>query len=146
MIVVFLGANDHQDMVDAAGERLVEGSEPWQREWAARLAGALDLLVGDESTVLWVTQPPMRDVDLDAGIDLINTLAAIAVDARPGVVAVDIWPLFGGEGGFEERMAGPDGEVITARVSDGVHLSRSAASWVADLVFAELDDHFTFTD
>ena len=144
VVVVFLGANDHQDMVDASGERLVEGSEPWQAEWSARLAGALDLLALDGRTVLWVTQPPMRDGDLDDGIDLINALAAALVEERPSVVEVDIWELFGGGDGYRERIAGPDGETITARVSDGVHLSRSAASWVADLVFAELDQRFTF--
>ena len=61
------------------------------------------------------------------------------------MVWVDIWELFGGPDGYAERLAGPDGEVITARVSDGVHVSRSGASWIADLVFAELDARWTFS-
>lgn len=144
VIVVFLGANDHQDMADLAGNRLIEGSEPWKQEWTSRLAAGLDLLTADGRTVLWVTQPPMRDRGLDEGIDLINELAAGVVADRPSVVPVDIWELFGGVDGYAERLTGPDGETITARVSDGVHLTRSAASWVADLVFVELDERWTF--
>ncbi len=86
----------------------------------------------------------MRDRGLDEGIDLINELAAGVVADRPSVVPVDIWELFGGVDGYAERLTGPDGETITARVSDGVHLTRSAASWVADLVFVELDERWTF--
>ena len=145
VVVVFVGANDHQDMVDSAGSRLVEGTLEWQAEWRTRLANALDVLTTDDRPVLWVTQPPMRDGELDDGIDLINSLAAEVIADRPLVAAVDIWELFGGAGGHAERLAGPDGETITARVSDGVHLSRPAASWVADLVYDELDRRFTFS-
>ena len=35
VVVLFIGANDHQDMVDAAGQRLIEGSEAWRDEWRA---------------------------------------------------------------------------------------------------------------
>ena len=145
VVVVFVGANDHQDMADAAGDRLVEGSPEWQAEWQARLRTTLDVLTADDRTVVWVTQPPMRDGGLDEGIELINDLAAEVLADRPQVVSVDIWDLFGGADGYAERLAGPDGEIITARVSDGVHVSRPAASWIADLVFAELDARWTFS-
>ena len=144
VVVVFVGANDHQDMADGVGERLVEGSDPWQTEWRARLSTALDVLSSDDRPVLWVTQPPMRDGELDAGIELINRLAAEVIAERPSVTTIDIWELFGGASGYAERLAGPDGETITARVSDGVHVSRPAASWIADLVFAEFDRAWNF--
>lgn len=144
VIVVFIGANDHQDMVDSAGNRLVEGTAEWQAEWRTRLANALDLLADGDRAVLWVTQPPMRDGELDDGIDLINEMAASIIAERPLVTTLDIWELFGGAAGYAERITGADGETITARVSDGVHLSRPAASWVADLVYAELDRRWTF--
>ena len=41
-VVFFIGANDHQDMADDEGNRLVEGSEDWQREWTRRLAITFD--------------------------------------------------------------------------------------------------------
>jgi len=143
-VVLFIGANDHQDMADADGNRLVEGSEEWQLEWSRRLAITFDLLEQPERHVFWVTQPPMRDGELDTGIDLINELAAAVIAERDFVSAIDIWPLFGGESGFSERVTGPDGDEIRARIDDGVHLTRSASSWVADMVFVEMAGYWEF--
>ena len=144
VVVLFIGANDHQDMVDAAGQRLIEGSEAWRDEWRARMIVALDILTTDNRIVYWVTQPPMRDGALNAGVRVINEVADEVLADRSEVTAIGIWELFGGDGVYQDRLAGPDGNTITARISDGVHLSRPAASWVADLVFAELDVRFTF--
>jgi hypothetical protein len=143
-VVLFIGANDHQDMADADGNRLVEGSEEWQLEWSRRLAITFDLLEQPGRHVFWVTQPPMRDGSLDSGIDLINELAAAVIAERDFVSAVDIWPLLGGESGFSERVTGPDGDEIRARIDDGVHLTRSAASWVGDMVFDEMVRYWEF--
>jgi hypothetical protein len=143
-VVLFIGANDHQDMADADGNRLVEGSEEWQLEWSRRLAITFDLLEQPGRHIFWVTQPPMREGALDAGIDLINDLAAAVIAKRDFVSAIDIWPLFGGESGFAERVTGPGGDEIRARIDDGVHLTRGAASWVADMVFAEMARYWDF--
>ena len=143
-VVLFIGANDHQDMADASGERLVEGTVAWQAEWRARLTTSLDVLTADGAVVFWVTQPPMRDDRLDDGIQQLNLLAAEVIAGRGDVVIVDIWELFGGESGFAERVTGPDGDTIEARIGDGVHLSRSGASWVGDLVEDAIEARWEF--
>jgi len=137
-VVLFIGANDHQDMADDDGNRLVEGTAEWQFEWSRRLAITFDLLEDDDRHVFWVTQPPMRDGELDSGINEINDLAAAVIADRDFVSAIDIWPLFGGESGFSERVTGPGGDEIRARIDDGVHLTRAASSWVADMVFEDM--------
>lgn len=142
-VVFFLGANDHQDMA-LDGERLVEGTPEWEEEWRHRLEVTLDLLAAPHRHVFWVTQPPMRDGRLDAGIDQINSLAAEVIEARPFVTPIDIHELFGGSGGFSERVT-HDGQDLRARVDDGVHLTRDASSWVADLVFVAMDDVWQFS-
>ncbi len=143
-VVLFIGANDHQDMASAQGERLVEGTQEWQDEWTRRLAITFDLLEQDDRHVFWVTQPPMRNGELDDGIELINELAAQVIEQRDFVTAVDIWGLFGGEAGFTEVVTGPDGTQTRARIDDGVHLTRSASSWVAELVFQQMDGVWEF--
>jgi lysophospholipase L1-like esterase len=144
-VVFFIGANDHQDMADDEGNRLVEGSEDWQREWTRRLAITFDLLEADDRRIFWVTQPPMRDGGLDDGINQINALAAAVIAERDFVTSIDIWPLFGGESGFSERVVGPDGDETRARIDDGVHLTRAAASWVADMIFADMSRFWDFS-
>ncbi len=141
-IVLFLGANDYQDMADDEGRRLVRGGPEWSAEWSRRLSLMLDLVSGPGRHVVWIGQPPMRDRTLDEGVRLLNDLAHEVIDARDEVTFVDIWDLFGGDGGFRERVTGPDGETARARNDDGVHLTRTAAGWVADLVTAVLDEHW----
>lgn len=143
---MFIGANDHQDMADSDGNRLVEGSPEWQAEWSRRLAITFDLLKADDRHVFWVTQPPMRDGALNAGINQINDLAAAVIAQREFVTAVDIWPLFGGSAGFSERVTGPDGAETRARIDDGVHLTRAASSWVAEMVFDDMALFWDFED
>ncbi len=143
-VVLFMGANDHQDMADVDGNRIVRDTPEWEAEWSRRLEVTLDLLRAPGRQVFWVTQPPMRDADLNAAVSRMNELAAAVIDARDFVTAVDIWPMFGGERGFSTRVASPDGDITSARVNDGVHLNRTAASWVADLIFADFDRVWDF--
>lgn len=143
-VVLFLGANDHQDMADVDGTRLVEGTTTWEIEWRMRLAISLDVLTAEGAVVLWVTQPPMRDGRLDAGIQQINQLAMEVLATRRDVIVIDIWDLFGGDAGFTQRLAGPGGDTIEARISDGVHLSRRGASWVAAMIEEEITTRWTF--
>ena len=143
-VVLFIGANDPQDML-VEGEVLVTGSPAWRAEWASRLALMFDLLEADHRHVFWVTQPPMRDATLDEGVAMLNEIAAPVVDDRSWVTAVDIWELFGGDGGYSQRVVHPaTGEEIRARVDDGVHLTRSASTWLGELVFAAMEEVWAF--
>jgi hypothetical protein len=143
-VVLFLGANEYQDMEAADGTQLVRGGEEWQLEWSRRLAITLDLLAGDHRHVYWVGQPPMRDGRVHESVALINALAEPVVAARPHATFVDIWDLFGGDGGYRERVTGPEGDEIRARVDDGIHLTRAAASWVSELVLSGFDTVWRF--
>lgn len=143
-VVLFVGANEYQDMEAGDGSQLVRGEEDWQAEWVRRLAITLDLLAADHRHVFWVGQPPMRDGRVNEGVALINALAEPVVAERPFATFVDIWDLFGGDGGYRELVTSPDGHEIRARVDDGIHLTRAAASWVSELVLAGVDAVWRF--
>ena len=51
----------------------------------------------------------MRDGALDAGVRVINEVAEEVLAERSEVTAIDIWDLFGGDGAYQGRLAGPDG-------------------------------------
>lgn len=143
-VVLFMGANDHQDMADSDGQRIVRDTAEWDIEWSRRLAVTLDLLQAPGRHVFWVTQPPMRDHDLNRAVGRMNDLAESVIADREFVTTIDIWPMFGGDRGFSARVPGPYGTETSARVNDGVHLNRTAASWVAGLIFAEFDRVWDF--
>ncbi|MDG1411549.1 MAG: DUF459 domain-containing protein [Acidimicrobiales bacterium] len=145
-VVLFIGANDYQDMAAADGSRFVQGTPEWQAEWKARLGLMLDLVAGGDRHVFWVTQPPMRDIDLLESVTMINDLAALVVATRAHVTSIDIWDLFGGAGGYTKYITTNDGDTIAARVDDGIHLTRSGSSEVAVLIFEEMETRWEFAE
>jgi hypothetical protein len=145
-VVLFIGANDYQDMAAADGSRFVQGTPEWQAEWMARLGLMFDLVAGGDRHVFWVTQPPMRDIDLLESVTMINDLAASVVATRAHVTSIDIWDLFGGAGGYTKYITTNDGDTIDARVDDGIHLTRSGSSEVAVLIFEEMETRWEFAE
>jgi hypothetical protein len=134
--VVMFGANDGQGLIAADGTTYQRVSEPgWQAEYADRVAAVMDQLQAPGRLVLWVTQPPMRDGDFDARMDIVNAIYRDAASIRPWVDLVETTPLFGDEaGGFADHLPGPDGQQRDLRQDDGIHFARSGA----DLLAAEL--------
>ena len=75
--VVMFGANDGQGLIAADGTTYQRVSEPgWQAEYG-RAAAVMDQLQAPGRLVLWVTQPPMRDGDFDARMDIVNAIYAM---------------------------------------------------------------------
>jgi hypothetical protein len=76
VVVIMFGANDGQGIVTADGTAIQRVSDPaWDDEYALRVGAVMDLLRdGEDRLVFWVLQPPMRDTDFDARIDIINAV------------------------------------------------------------------------
>ena len=134
LIVFFLGANDWQNMISGEGALLRRGTEEWRQEWGWRLFITLEVLKSEHRHVVWVGQPPMRRDPFREGAPVLNEIAREITAGRDDVTMIDIWEMFGGDGEYQERVVGPDGEEFRARQNDGVHLRREASEWVADLV------------
>jgi hypothetical protein len=143
--VVMFGANDGQGLIAPDGTTYQRVSEPgWQREYADRVAALMDQLRADGRLVLWVTQPPMRDGDFDARMDIVNEIYRAAASTRPWVDLVETALLFGDSGGaFADRLPGPDGELRDLRQDDGIHLSREGADLLAAELIGRIVDEFT---
>lgn len=129
-VVLFLGANDHQDMQTESGV-VGRGSEAWQAEYRRRVGITFDLLEDPDRRVFWVAQPPMQDGRLNDGIQLINDIAQDEASRRAWVVWVDAYNQFGGDFGFTTFMPAADGAEVKVRAGDGVHLTQNGADWLA---------------
>jgi hypothetical protein len=137
LVVVMFGGNDGQGIVEPDGTVHQQVTDPgWAPEYARRVAGVMDQLRGDGDTlVYWVLQPPMRDADFDARIDIINGVYEDEARDRPWVQVVDTAPLFGtADGSYADTLPGVGGAVTDLRQGDGIHLSRDGADLLADHV------------
>jgi hypothetical protein len=145
VVVVMFGANDGQGLIAADGTTYQQVSDPgWQREYSARVSALMDQLQAGGRLVLWVAQPPMRDGDFDARMDIVNDLYREAAATRPWVDLVETAPMFGdASGAFADRLPGPDGELHDLRQDDGIHFARAGADLLAADLIARIVDEFT---
>ena len=134
--VVMFGANDGQGIIEADGTVHQSVSEPgWQAEYRLRVDAVMDQLYAPDRLVLWVLQPPMRDGEFDARIQIIDDVYRAAAEDRLWVVVVETGPIVGtADGAYDPAQ----------RQGDGIHLSREGADRLAqhllDLIAAELPE------
>jgi hypothetical protein len=115
------------------------GSEGWYQEYRVRAATIMDSARSGQSQLYWIGLPPMRDPDRDTLARRINSIVADESGTRAWVSFVDIYATFTGpEGGYANRITGPDGANLVARAPDGVHISHGGSTWVADRVWAAI--------
>lgn len=145
-VVVFMaGGNDDQDM-QVDGERVVVGTPEWQVAYRERVATMMDVAAYPDVQMLWINLPPMRDARRHTISQEINAALDAEAGSRSWVQVIDIIDLFSNEnGGFEQFIDEPDGSATrNARASDGVHITRSASNWIAELVWASVAEQWEF--
>ena len=145
-VIVLLGANDKQDMVNGEGEVVSVLSPEWRTEYATRVAITMDLLEDPRRRVLWVGQPPMRDAKLDEAMRVINEIDAAEAASRPWVEYVDISTRFAdSSGGYADEVDDGTGTLVRVRQADGVHLNERGAAWLSEMLADELERLWTFS-
>lgn len=147
VVVFMVGGNDDQDvMVD--GRRGVIGTDEWRTAYRQRVATMMDIAAYDGVQMLWINLPPMRDGSRQEIAGDINAALEAEAALRPWVEVIDIVGLFTGPGGgYDQFIDEPDGDATRkARADDGVHITRTASEWVADLVWQSVRGRWTFAD
>ncbi|NNE72436.1 MAG: DUF459 domain-containing protein [Acidimicrobiales bacterium] len=138
-VVLFLGANDSQDMATDAGVAK-DGSPEWEAEYRRRLEITMDLLRAPHRRVFWVAQPPMQDGELNQDLQPVNAVAESIAAERDWVIWIDAYAQFGGDDGFSTYLPDAEGNEVKVRAGDGVHLSQDGANWLAESVIAAMLD------
>ncbi len=137
-VVVSLGANDATNLRE--GEEQVDYGEPrWRQVYAARVEAMMRALTGENTRVLWLTLPPMRDRRLSARASYLNGVFAQCARKVPRVEFLEVDLLVGDpQRQFATFVQSADGKLLRYRLDDGVHLapagSRAVAVWVRDWV------------
>jgi hypothetical protein len=98
----------------------------------------MDVLIETGRPAVWVGMPPMRDANLDAGIQEANAVMRSEAKRRPLVTYVDAHSLFGGPGYTSSITV--DGEPTTVRLDDGIHLNVAGSYVAADEILRTVDN------
>lgn len=137
-VVVSLGANDATNLLEG-DEQLDYGEPRWRQVYAGRVEAMMRALTADNTRVLWLTLPPMRDRRLSARAAFLNKVFAQCARKVPRVEFLEVDLLIGDpQRQFATFVKAPDGRLLRYRLDDGVHLapagSRAVAVWVRDWV------------
>ncbi len=137
IVVVALGSNDRQQ-IRGEGGRLAPRSEPWQKEYVARIAAMADTLKVYGRPFFWMGAPPMRQSSALRDMAYLNELYQPAVTAAGGHF-VDIWGGFTNEEG-KYISSGPDveGQLRGLRSGDGINFTRAGRLKLAFYVEREI--------
>jgi hypothetical protein len=138
VVVIMLGANDDQNLLDIDGQRVATQGDPsWEAEYRRRVAGIMDLLDNRRRKVVWIGQPVVRRPKLNATLTLTNSIVKEEAAIRPWVSFVDTAArLAGPNGEYVDYFTPEGGEPVRCRRSDGIHLTLQCVAIVADDVTA----------
>jgi hypothetical protein len=125
VIVIMIGANDDQNLMDISGDRVaVKGTQAWLDEYRKRVAGVMDLLNNDRRKVVWIGEPLVARPELNQTLLTINDIVRSEAAQRPWVTWVDTTKLLAGPNGeYVDYLTQPGKAAIRCRAADGVHLT-----------------------
>jgi hypothetical protein len=128
--VVIIGVNDRQAL-RVNGQNANSLTEEWISAYSARLSDALNTMRAAGIPVIWVGMPPMQQPSYSAAISQISGVQRLAAFSG-GAEFVDIFERYADEAG-NYTSSGPDlnGNIVTMRKSDGIHLSSAGADKLA---------------
>ncbi len=138
VVVVLLGANDGQGMASPGGW-LAFGTPEWDAYYATLVAGFTDQLLALSLRVYWVGQPVMGGPNFDDRMRHISAIvrrqAALSLEAR----FIEAYSVLQGEdGGFAYALPDGQGNLVTVRSADGIHLTAAGGERLARRVMEEL--------
>jgi hypothetical protein len=132
-VIVSLGANDHQILVDQTGKKILVDTPAWSQEYGRRVKQIMELLIqGGAKRIIWLTLPDMKEPTQQLYAQAVNKIFVDQAAAHPAVTFFDTAPILARKPGkFVSYVMGADGNVVTVRDPDGVHLSNDGAKRLA---------------
>jgi hypothetical protein len=134
VVVIMIGANDDQNLMDITGNRVaVKGTPEWPEEYRTRVAGVMDLLNDNRRKVVWIGEPLVGRPELNQTLQMINGIVSSEAAKRPWVTWVDTTKLLAGPNGeYVDYLTQPGKAAIRCRAADEVHLTLGCDQLVVD--------------
>jgi uncharacterized protein len=137
-IVISIGINDRQDVIEPGGGRATYPSPAWDAAYKGRVGALIEAATSGGAAALLVGLPAMRDTVVNTDREAKNRLfqEAVAAGSKPGLSYVEPWhPANAAPGAFTSAAPNPGGAgIVQVRAPDGIHFT--AAGY--DIVWAYL--------
>ena len=135
-VFVCLGANDRQAIEGEEGGIILYGKPEWEPAYAKRVGAVMDQLVdGGATRIVWLKLPVMKDPVNQAHADLVNAIVereAAAENRKDKVTLFDLGPVLSRRPGtYTQYLMSPQGQALSVRDPDGVHLTNEGGKIVA---------------
>ena len=138
VVVVFMGANDPQNMV-VNGDAVTYGTATWAEDYGQRVDAFVKEATDRGAHVLLVGMPVMADPGLSAAMQVLNQEFALAA-RPPGVTYFPSWPVLSDpSGAFQTYLPDASGNEVQVREPDGTHITPAGADRLAHAIVGELD-------
>ncbi len=139
LVICSMGANDAQN-VQVGREVLRFGTPEWDAFYLQRLDDFLNLITADNTRVLWVGMPVMREKGFSRRMAHMNELVQQALQAHPSVQWLDPNPALGyADNAFAQYRANARGKLVKLRADDGIHMTDEGAGFLVEPIRAWLE-------
>jgi hypothetical protein len=141
LIVVSLGVNDRQFIVDGAGKRTAWGSPDWSSKYLQEVDEFLNSAVATKAALLWIGLPVMRESVDNTDAQEKNQIYADAI-AKLGESKfeyIEPWKL-NASGSDTYSSYGPDrsGRMVQIRTADGQHFTVAGEDLAAAYLYPKI--------
>ncbi len=141
LIVVSLGANDTQDIVNR--KRFGIDTASWEKVYSIRAMNFLNLAVENNRKVIWISLPVMIKMPYANRTKLINKLQAEVCTYFENASYINIEHLLTEDGKFINFIKGEDNQTVRLRSKDNIHVTRAGGDILANHALPYLDKAFT---
>lgn len=133
IVVVFIGTNDSQDMVENK-EHVYFRDYAWSQTYQARMQTIIKQAEEAGAEVWWIGLPPMRSPDFEKKISKIRATQSEIISPDK---FVDLTPVLGDDGKYVDTME-INGKRKGLRAKDGIHLSGEGANKVVEALISKM--------
>ncbi|MDR2724760.1 MAG: DUF459 domain-containing protein [Candidatus Adiutrix sp.] len=145
LVILTIGANDPQDILDPEGppgrRRILIGTAEWNELYAGRVAGLLKLAEDRGVRVFWVGLPIMGREPYGSRVADINAVAAAACLGAPNCRFWDSWlSVADSKGRFTSYALDGNGRRLRLRGRDFIHLTEEGGRIMAHKFLTETVD------
>ena len=141
LVILTLGANDPQDIVDTEKKRVFLGTDEWNEIYAGRVADLLQRAEARGVKVFWIGLPIMGRQPYGQRVSGINEVTAEACVAATNCSFWDSWlSMADSRGNYAAFLRDDKGKNHRVRSKDSIHLTEYGGRIMAEKFLAETAD------